>query len=118
MPQVRVYYNLHKHTYSLQHYIKGRGWRVFKYLSEVYLENVEFKVYETRRQKVLREKVKNVHAYVIGSLMNFEKINNAAIVTYNPYFTNNFVEKTSKKPVKKAKAVLLTYKRKILADLS
>ena len=115
--KVRVYYNLHKHVYSVQHYIKGKGWRLYKHLNKVYLEDVEFKVYENGRQKVIKEKRKNVHAYVIGHLKPFKRINNLTSVTYNPYFTNSFIERYKKDRIHTAKAALLTTGRKIYATL-
>lgn len=115
--KVRVYYNLHKHVYSVQHYIKGKGWRLYKHLNKVYLEDVEFKVYEIGRQRVLQEKRKNVHAYVIGTLKDFKRINDICTVTYNPYYTSSFIIKANKAPVKNAKAALLTKGRKIYATM-
>lgn len=67
--KVRVYYNLHRHLWSVQGYVKGRGWRIIGHASELLLDNVVFKVSEKGRQRVIREKRKNVHAYAIGDLV-------------------------------------------------
>lgn len=91
--KVRVYFNLHKNVYSVQHWVKGKGWRLFKHEDAVFLKDVSFKVYETGRQRVLSERRKNVHAYVIGDLC-FEAPLHYIIegykVRYNPYVGSSF----------------------------
>ncbi len=42
--------------------------RVIGYTESVNLEDVEFKVSEAGRQRLLREKRKNVHAFAIGTV--------------------------------------------------
>lgn len=66
--KVRIYFNLHRRLWSVQSYVKGKGWRVIGHAREVYLSDVTFKVSEAGRQRVIREKRKNVHAYAIGTL--------------------------------------------------
>jgi len=38
----RCYWNLHKETFSIQHYRKGIGWRVWCHVPEVWIENPTF----------------------------------------------------------------------------
>ena len=66
--KVRVYYNLHRKLWSIQSYTKGKGWRIVGHASELYLQNVTFRVSEAGRKRVLLQKRKNVHAYAIGTL--------------------------------------------------
>lgn len=67
-------------------------------MNEIYLTNAKFKVNETGRQKVLKEKRKNVHAFIEGELKPYSKHDRDWIrgelgfnVTYNPYKYNSFV---------------------------
>ena len=95
--QVRVYYNLHKHTFSIQHKT-SKGWRVRDYADEVMLKDVTFKVSEAGRQRVIREGRKNVHAYVIGTLVD-ELPETPRKITYNPYRFSSFVDAVTLQPV-------------------
>jgi len=68
---VRVYRNLHKGNFTIQHYIKGKGWRKYEGTHFAQLINCKFLVYENTRQKVMREKKKYVHAYIEGKYLNY-----------------------------------------------
>lgn len=95
--QVRVYYNLHRHTFSIQHKTP-KGWRVRAYADEVMLKDVTFTVSEKGRQRVIREGRKNVHAYVVGTLV--DTLPECEVdVTYNPYKYSSFVEAVTLQPV-------------------
>lgn len=61
----RIYFNIHKKLFSIQEKTK-KGWRVISHKDSLLLKDVEFKVYSRGRERVLREKRKNVHAFVIG----------------------------------------------------
>ena len=72
---------------------------------------LSFKVNEKGRQKVLKEKRKNVHAYVVtDKYLKLDKIkynlSKLAEVYYNPYTTNYFVIRKNGKKIEKAKKVL------------
>lgn len=91
--KVKVYYNLHKKTFSIADYKTGL---VVGHGDCFTLTCPTFKVSETGRQRVLREKKKNVHAYVIGlwegespSIPNH--FYNWQQVYYNPYTVTNFM---------------------------
>ena len=119
--KVKVYFNLHKKCFSIQH--KGK---VIGYADAVTLKDCQFKVSESGRQRVLREKRKNVHAYCIGEWV--DSANKSAVeyalltenwaianpeaksVTYNPYKYGSFVDKRSEQPIVKSDAVLLDCK--------
>lgn len=83
--KVRVYYNLHRNLLSVQSKVKS-GWRVIAHEESVALRDVKFKVSEAGRQRVLKEKKKNVHAFIEGTLVKGnERISADTPVSYNPY---------------------------------
>ncbi len=86
----RVYRNLHKKCWSVQTYIKGHGWRLYNWYHELIIKNPVFIVYEKGRQKVIEQKKKNVHAYIMGELELSEPIpkfrqDQHIKINYNPY---------------------------------
>jgi len=106
--KVMVYYNLHKHTFSVSYKNK-----VILHADFVKLKNVEFRVRQGGMEKVRKEKTKNVHAFVIGDLVDYCKYPcdsipiepSANIVTYDPYKYDTFVNKSTKEPIFNAKEV-------------
>jgi len=115
--RVKVYYNLHKHTFSVT-----KNNLVVLYADYVKLQNVEFRVRETGKEKVRIEKSKNVHAFVIGDLIDYceypcDEIPvepTAEIVTYNPYKHDSFVFKSDESPIFNANEVdLINSKNKL-----
>jgi hypothetical protein len=115
--KVMVYYNLHKHTFSI-----SRNGRVIAHADYVKLTDVEFRVRQGGREKVIREKSKNVHSFVIGTLEDYCKFPcenlpsepNSNIVTYNPYKYNSYVIKDTEEPIYSAGEVeLINLRNKI-----
>lgn len=115
--RVMVYYNLHKHTFS----VRDKK-RVLLHADYVKLQNVEFRVREGGKEKVRSEKQKNVHAFVIGDLVDYcrypcENIPsepNDKIITYNPYKYDSFVYKNSEEPIYNAKEIeMINLKNKL-----
>lgn len=115
--KVMVYYNLHKHTFSVTY--QGR---VIAHADYVKLSNVEFRVRQGGKEKVRDEKRKNVHAFVIGTLEDFCKYPcdnipsepNDNVVTYNPYKYDSFVYKNTEEPVYNAKEIeMINLKNKL-----
>jgi hypothetical protein len=100
--RVKVYYNLHKHTFSVQ-----KNGLVVMHADYIKLENVEFKVRPGGKQKVRQENSKNVHAFVIGDLVDYcqypcddiPEEPTGDVVTYNPYKYDSFVYKETEEPV-------------------
>jgi len=92
--QVDVYFNLHKRVYSLRS-VKTR--RVIAHVKFVLLSDCAFKVSEAGRQRVLKEKRKNVHAFVRGTVVEagdqgwFLDRRGSRVVSYNPYTGDKFV---------------------------
>ena len=110
----KVYFNLHKKCLSVQY--KGK---VIDHAKSICLKDVEFKVSQAGRARVLREKRKNVHAFVVGDVSlnrppmyylrkysdkytEFERR-----VTYNPYKYKSFVYADTEEPIKTADYVFI-----------
>lgn len=100
--RVYVYRNLHNGLFSVWH--QGR---VLAHVPEIHLKDAEFRVRESGRQKVLREKKKNVHAFVVGTVDSTPSTSAATPVMYNPYMhppdqPGSFVRAADKAPVARA----------------
>ena len=106
--KVKVYYNLQKHTFSVTYDEK-----VIIYADYVKLGDVEFRVRKGGKERVRSEKSKNVHAFVIGKLLDYCEYpcdgiptpSSDKVVTYNPYKNDTFVFKNTEKPVYHAQEV-------------
>ncbi len=114
--RVKVYKNLHNGLWSIKDVKTGL---VLGHTSEVTLFDCEYKVSQKGRERVLKEKQKNIHAYIIGSYLgdyfNTKKEitksgyasmqNGTETVTYNPYKENHFttLESNRTKVIKKSK---------------
>jgi len=112
--KVKVYWNLHKDTFSIVTLDKGENYgKVWGYADSLHLVRVNFKVSEAGRQRVLKEKRKNVHAYVVGEL-NSINVSKGWIrgshIRYNPYLYQTFVD-DEEKPVYKADEAFLFHKQ-------
>jgi len=78
------------------------------------LKNCKFKVSQKGRERVLKEKRKNVHAGVEGVLCGFQNRHNLidfTELTYNPYKYDSFVIKKTKEPVSGAGLIVLKDKK-------
>ena len=112
--RVQVYYNLHKKCLSVRH--KGK---VIEHAQEVTLTDARFHVQQAGRERVLKQKRKNVHAYISGKLKETFWFIQAPKyiwtakqhVTYNPYKHKSFVNKKTLKPVASAEVVHISGKR-------
>lgn len=112
------YFNLHKKVFSLKSH---KTKLVEHHASIVRLDDCVFKVSEAGRQRVLKEKRKNVHAGVQGELrardfkVSVEALEESFVeITYNPYKYDSFVIKATGEPVETAVTAIL-YKRRIFA---
>lgn len=63
--RVRIYWNLTKKVWSVQ---DAKTRRVIGHATRVNVRDASFKVSQAGRERVLREGVKNVHAFVVGDL--------------------------------------------------
>lgn len=92
--RVFVYWNLHKGLWSVKALEGPDKGRVIKRAATVLLGGAEGRVSEAGRQRVLREKRKNVHAGIVGRLVHAsdEPLETAGSlrVSYNPYKGDHF----------------------------
>ena len=113
--RVEVYFNLHKKLFSVRDCKTGR---VVAHTCNIWVEDPVFVVRKAGREKVLREKKKNVHAFVRGTWMKDLLVEDASMildhrecseeVTYNPYKYDSFVTKHDAKPIDFGKLASLT----------
>ena len=84
---IKMYKNLHNGMFSLQ-----QNGKVVAHVNNVILKDVKFKVSKSGRQRVLQEKKKNVHAFVIGYIVdvNTENHKSDISISYNPYKSDKF----------------------------
>ena len=114
--KVEIYYNLHKHVLSVRE--KGL---VIKHTPAAEVFNAKFVVQPGGRKRVLRDKRKNVHAFVRGTAGRLSKTilsemlgrkykvpANWVRVTYNPYKYNSFVEAESGEPIHESPHVIIS----------
>ena len=93
--KVFVYYNLHKKVWSIKALEGHDKGLVVGHSPRVLLRDAVGKVSEKGRQRVIREKCKNVHAGIVGTLVHTggEGYFPGLEVTYNPYKYQSFVYK-------------------------
>ncbi len=104
---VRVFKNLKYGCYS----IMQRG-VIRASAKQVRLSDVEFRVRESGRQRMLREKRKNVHAFAVGRLVDYVHPGDARELVrmegrdafYDPYRYASFVDRETKAPVTSVRA--------------
>lgn len=107
--KVDVYFNLHKKCLS----VRDCGTRrVIQHTDSIMLKHVEFVVSETGRQRVLRERRKNVHAFVRGYIDTTAYAGDVDVVcntqvTYNPYNNSSFMKLADQSPIKSADHVII-----------
>lgn len=98
--KVWIYRNLRRKLYSIR-----QSNRIVAHTDAIMLKNAEFKVNEAGRKRVLEEKRKNVHAFVIGYIIKSGMATDKngklpAKIIYNPYknktFVHNLTEKNNK----------------------
>jgi hypothetical protein len=114
--KVEIYYNLNKHVLSVRQ--KGI---VIKHTPAAEVFNAKFVVQPAGRKRVLREKRKNVHAFIRGTAGRLSKTilsqmlgrkykvqGNWVRVTYNPYKYNSFVEADTGEPIHESAHVVIS----------
>lgn len=129
-----TYFSLKTHEFSVRHKGKVRAHADrLLVLPGDGKQTVEFKVSEPGRQRVLREKRKNVHSYVVGDAWTEyawgfecktipartikcrhdviddlnERYGNPVAVSYNPYKGGTFYRKGNGAAVREAEAVIM-----------
>lgn len=109
--RVAVYRNLNRPGFFSIKALEGQNkGRVIGYAPSVEIERVTFKVSEASRQRVLRERCRNVHAWAIGSLVAWGEIRDVAgmrPVTYQPYVKECFFRRDTGAPIVTASRCVL-----------
>lgn len=98
------YFNLHKKCFSVKY--KGK---VIKHLDQFWGVGCEFRVSEPGRQRVIKNKRKAVHAYVVCDVIDQTFIDTGdetAKVRYNPYEGPHFM--SDGQPIHFARVVKFT----------
>jgi len=110
-----LYRNLHKNMFSIKYKQKVILRNNFQIMKEV-----NFIVHKNGQEKVRLEKRKNVHAMISGYLVNKDDFKleeyNLIELYYNPYITNTFIIKDTKKEIFEAKFVLAKNNRIFLLE--
>jgi hypothetical protein len=101
--RVRVYRNLHSGNFSVQCTKSGL---VVARVSRIVLANAAFVVRPAGRAKVLAQKKKNVHAFVVGEV-SAEALAGTRQVKYNPYAAGHFWINSPEQEISRANLVLL-----------
>lgn len=100
-----IYWNLHRNLFSVRARAGAHKGRVIAHMTDVALTNVKFHVDQKGRERVLREKRKNVHAFLRGN-WTFNDVDFFGWnVTYNPYKYTSFVVAAKQTPISNAPAV-------------
>jgi hypothetical protein len=117
---MQVYFNLHKKSWSIRNPRTGRIVNKTQTQCLVVLKDVTFKVSEAGRQRVLREKRKNVHAFAVGTVIELGADFNGSVadllktptvpVSYNPYKAAHFVRLDTGEAVYSCKLLVMTTK--------
>lgn len=114
--KVFVYFNLHKKVWSVKALNGPNRGRVIARLTDVSLIDASFRVSKAGRERVLRERRKNVHAGVVGYLAPVIKNEtDAKRVRYNPYLKGEFFDAVTEQSVFKASSVVLDSNRQVWA---
>ena len=102
--KVDIYLNLHNRLWSVKNRKTGR---VIFHSDRVAVSDVTFIVQKSGRNRVLKEKQKNVHAFVRGTLCSVPDYITGSEITYNPYKFSSFVTMNDFSPVVSADIVVL-----------
>lgn len=118
MLKVFVYYNLHKHVFSIRAMEGPEKGRVIGYSDSVTLQDATPKVSQAGRLRVIAEGRKNVHAGMVGHLVSTERVKYhvGRAVYYNPYKVSTFVFSGTAEEATKGKYLLQDRKVYQLAE--
>lgn len=105
---VRVFKNPQRGCYSIM-----QDGRIKASARQIRLRDAEFTVRESGRLRMLRDNRRNVHAWVVGELIDFlhpdaaGNLESAAgrTATYNPHRYSSFVDRDTETPLRSAQWV-------------
>lgn len=109
--RVDVYQNLNQNCLSIMSREPGAEnyGRVIKHVDEIVLEDVEFVVQNSGRERARDSGQKNVHAFARGHWYGENERKHAFVggeptrfVVYNPFVNNHFVFSGTKRPIEES----------------
>lgn len=108
--RVYVYFNLHRKCFSVKSLDTGK---VIAHTNEIILSDCQFNVSEKGRQRVIRERCKNVHAGVQGVVCDKWRFDDAPYyitqgVTYNPYENKSFILRSTQRKIETCAVAILS----------
>ncbi|WP_374723110.1 hypothetical protein [Peribacillus tepidiphilus] len=106
--QIQVYRNIRKGIFSIKD-VKTR--RVIAYGTDIKLSNIKMQVQKLGRERVRREKWKNIHAFVTGTYEGVDQIDineGWDLIYYNPYTTETFIKKATGEAIFSAEKAYLS----------
>lgn len=118
--RIQVYWNIHKNKWSIR---SSQLKRVIGHADQVALVNVSARVSERGRKRVIREKRKNVHAYLEGTLERSESLSQDLYrsltpvtgreITYNPYKSGSFIYRDTGEEFRESKIAVLEANKRV-----
>ncbi|MBH8599280.1 MULTISPECIES: hypothetical protein [unclassified Thermoactinomyces] len=106
--KVDVYKNLRNGLWSIRDHSTGL---ILGHADQLVLENTEFKISESGKRKAIQNGRRNVHAYVVGTLISFDVKDYVLpdrLVGYHFIYTKTFIDKKTNEPIYTAKLVCFT----------
>jgi hypothetical protein len=109
--QFKIYRNLHKDCFSVLKYNKEKkGYRLFAHEKNLVCSEVNFTISKAGRNRVLLEKKKNVHAFVIckNYITFVDEPTLGDQVYYNPYKMETFQVRATEEPIHSTGTLIIT----------
>lgn len=88
--KVDVYWNFHKKRFSVKSRERDSFGLVIAHCDQIYLRSAEFIVSQSGRKRVVRQRRKNVHAFIRG-IWSTSPTRGEAEVRYDPYRHEQFM---------------------------
>jgi hypothetical protein len=105
--KVGVYFNLHKNCFSVISREKYNYGKILFHSNYIDLKDVNFKVRQAGRSKVIKEQRKNVHAFCYGKIFTGNNIMVNKAVSYNPYKAPHFFSVNDNKQIDKSDYLMM-----------
>ena len=110
--KVSVHLNLHRKDYAITALEGEYKGKVVAYGKNLILEDVTFKIQASIQKRVRKKKVKEVHAWVLGTYSgdHIKRDEIKAEAYYNPHIVDGFVDKHTKCPIETAEKMIFDHK--------